>query len=109
MWANSVWGLFSLAAACVLARLSVDASNSWARVLDWSAAICFAAALLVLVCPLFIGKKTRRPEVSIKSKNQSGGQTAQTIINSSETRVIEQRDPNAIYQFGSIVGSVQGA
>jgi hypothetical protein len=109
MWANSVWGLFGLAAACVLTRLTMGVSNSWVRVLNWSAGICLAAALIVLIWPLFVGKETRTPEVSIKSENQSGGQTAHTIVNNNETHVVEHRDPNAIYQFNSIVGSVQGA
>jgi hypothetical protein len=90
MWANSIWGFIGVAVALVLAALGMQ-SPTWKPVLYWSAGISSNIAVVILIWPLFRRRRetpkaaapgaTVAPGVTVASFNQSGGQTAQTIVN----------------------------
>lgn len=49
MWANTIWGFWTLAASCALATLGLD--KSWQPVLFGTASLCFVVGFVVLVWP----------------------------------------------------------
>lgn len=81
MWANSIWGFIGTAVALVLAALGTQ-SPTWKPFFYGSASISIIIAIVILIWPLFRRRReTPAPGVTVASFNQSGGQTAQTIVN----------------------------
>ena len=53
MWANSVWGFFTLGFAFILARLTLSPGQAWLRpLLFWGAISCFVLSGAILLWPL---------------------------------------------------------
>jgi hypothetical protein len=109
------WGFLGLAAACLLARLAMIwtiGHEEWGRRLLWLAG---ASALAAAVCFLWPYIRTHEATTAISASGSQpiAQQNARAITNNfggfASQLPPENRDPNALYQFDAIVGSVQGA
>jgi hypothetical protein len=73
MWSNSVWGLLTVAASCILTMISLSPGSEWQMPLRYGAATFFVATLIVLCWPLHnkairatAQEKIRRPLLLVK-------------------------------------------
>ena len=114
-------GAIALGFAALCAEALLQMTNYQNVLLEWLFAICAPIFLFYGGWHWFFGRKANTAhkdaevinvtikDKSVTSNNQVGGQTAHTITNTTYQAPSENRDPNSLYQFGVLVGSVQGA
>jgi hypothetical protein len=93
MWANTVWGLLGFGMTLAGARLSMLWTHDYEWIAPWltgASISCFMLAFAVFIWPFSRPKERLKSDHVVYSLNQSGGQTAQTIINNTDKSAQEE-------------------
>jgi hypothetical protein len=110
---TAFWGFIGLAATSlsVGVALILAEKKKWGRGFVWLAGFFALVAVACFFWPRRAHEAT--PAINTSGSQSIAQQNAQAITNNfrgpDSQRPAENRDPNTLYQFNAVVGSVQGA